>query len=44
MQEKSVLRMVDSKHHRKGETAQHGIYRIKDDMVRHVDIGIQYKN
>jgi hypothetical protein len=32
-QEKSVLRINHHKHHRKGETNQHGIYRIKDDMV-----------
>jgi oligosaccharyltransferase complex subunit beta len=36
-QEKSVLRINLHKHHRKGETSQHGIYRIKDDMVLTID-------
>lgn len=31
--EKSVIKVQYNKHHRKGETAQHGIYRIKDKMV-----------
>ncbi|KAJ1344327.1 hypothetical protein BSLG_001137 [Batrachochytrium salamandrivorans] len=31
-QEKSVLKITDVKHHRAGETSQHGIYRIKDKM------------
>ncbi|KAH9252799.1 hypothetical protein BSLG_006599 [Batrachochytrium salamandrivorans] len=37
-QEKSVLKITDVKHHRAGETSQHGIYRIKDKMVYSVDI------
>ncbi|KAI9207209.1 Dolichyl-diphosphooligosaccharide--protein glycosyltransferase subunit WBP1 [Polychytrium aggregatum] len=36
--EKSVLRIKKSKHHREGETEQHGIYRIKDQMIYRVDI------
>ncbi|KAJ1343938.1 hypothetical protein BSLG_001488 [Batrachochytrium salamandrivorans] len=36
--EKSVLKITDVKHHRAGETSQHGIYRIKDKMVYSVDI------
>jgi Oligosaccharyltransferase 48 kDa subunit beta len=32
-QEKSVLKLFSYKHHRIGETAQHGIYRIKDNIV-----------
>ena len=31
--EKSVIRISDPKHHRWNETAQHGIYRIKDELV-----------
>ncbi|KAI8914255.1 Dolichyl-diphosphooligosaccharide--protein glycosyltransferase subunit WBP1 [Gorgonomyces haynaldii] len=31
--EKSVLKIESYKHHRQGEHQQHGIYRIKDDMV-----------
>ncbi|KAJ3161354.1 hypothetical protein HDU86_007136 [Geranomyces michiganensis] len=37
-QEKGVLRVVSKKHHRENETAQHGIYRIKDDMVYEITI------
>jgi oligosaccharyltransferase complex subunit beta len=32
-QMKSKLRVRDAVHHRQGEVRQHGIYRIKDDMV-----------
>jgi oligosaccharyltransferase complex subunit beta len=32
-QEKSVLMVKNAKHHRVNETEQHGIYRIKDQMV-----------
>lgn len=32
-QEKSVLKLIDHKHHRASETEQHGIYRIKEDLV-----------
>lgn len=32
-QESGVLRVKSSNHHRLGEKKQHGIYRIKDDMV-----------
>jgi oligosaccharyltransferase complex subunit beta len=31
-QEKSVIRTASKKHHRKGETEQHGIYTIKDTI------------
>ncbi|KAJ3170531.1 hypothetical protein HDU88_008431 [Geranomyces variabilis] len=37
-QEKGVLKVVSKKHHRENETAQHGIYRIKDDMVYEITI------
>ncbi|KAJ3053217.1 hypothetical protein HK097_004769 [Rhizophlyctis rosea] len=37
-QEVGVLRVERTKHHRKGETDQHGIYRIKDDMVYELDV------
>ncbi|KAJ3312817.1 hypothetical protein HDV04_002627 [Boothiomyces sp. JEL0838] len=36
--EKSVLKVQSKKHHRQGETGQHGIYRIKDDMVYEVEL------
>ncbi|KAJ3041658.1 hypothetical protein HDV00_008935 [Rhizophlyctis rosea] len=37
-QEVGVLRVERTKHHREGEDGQHGIYRIKDDMVYEIDI------
>ncbi|KAJ8323377.1 oligosaccharyl transferase glycoprotein complex, beta subunit [Batrachochytrium dendrobatidis] len=32
-QEKSVVQITNTKHHRVNETDQHGIYRIKDEMI-----------
>ncbi|TPX66250.1 dolichyl-diphosphooligosaccharide---protein glycotransferase [Spizellomyces sp. 'palustris'] len=37
-QETGVLNVNSKKHHRENETAQHGIYRIKDDMVFEITI------
>ncbi|KAI8809344.1 Dolichyl-diphosphooligosaccharide--protein glycosyltransferase subunit WBP1 [Cladochytrium replicatum] len=39
-QEKNVLKVAGVFHHRQNETGQHGIYRIKDDMVYEVDISV----
>nr|KAJ3420705.1 hypothetical protein HK105_005359 [Polyrhizophydium stewartii] len=39
-QEKSVLRIEATKHHRVGESGQHGIYRIKDEMEYEADIQV----
>ncbi|KAI8897275.1 Dolichyl-diphosphooligosaccharide--protein glycosyltransferase subunit WBP1 [Globomyces pollinis-pini] len=36
--QKSVVKVVSHKHHRLGETAQHGIYRIKDEMVYELEL------
>ncbi|KAI8904926.1 Dolichyl-diphosphooligosaccharide--protein glycosyltransferase subunit WBP1 [Powellomyces hirtus] len=36
--EKGVLKVLGKKHHRVNETDQHGIYRIKDDMVYEISI------
>jgi oligosaccharyltransferase complex subunit beta len=32
-QEKGLIRIKSTNHHRLGEKDQHGIYRIKDNMV-----------
>ncbi|KAI8821030.1 Dolichyl-diphosphooligosaccharide--protein glycosyltransferase subunit WBP1 [Fimicolochytrium jonesii] len=37
-QEKGVLKVGGTFHHRLNETAQHGIYRIKDDMVYEIKV------
>ncbi|KAJ3272650.1 hypothetical protein HDV01_005397 [Terramyces sp. JEL0728] len=37
-QEKSVVKVKSKKHHRNGEADQHGIYRIKDDMVYELEL------
>ncbi|RKO91975.1 Dolichyl-diphosphooligosaccharide--protein glycosyltransferase subunit WBP1, partial [Blyttiomyces helicus] len=37
-QERGVLRIVKHKHHRLNEVDQHGIYRIKDEMVYYIEI------
>ncbi|KAI9096573.1 Dolichyl-diphosphooligosaccharide--protein glycosyltransferase subunit WBP1 [Phlyctochytrium arcticum] len=42
-QETGVLRVNDKRHHRHNETAQHGIYRIKDDLVYEISIS-EWKN
>ncbi|KAI8803164.1 Dolichyl-diphosphooligosaccharide--protein glycosyltransferase subunit WBP1 [Cladochytrium replicatum] len=39
-QEKNVLKVARVFHHRQNETEQHGIYRIKDDMVYEIDISL----
>ncbi|KAJ3279198.1 hypothetical protein HK104_001661 [Borealophlyctis nickersoniae] len=43
-QEKGVLRVRRVKHHRENETAQHGIYRIKDDMVYSIEVAEWHLN
>ncbi|KAJ1559904.1 hypothetical protein HK405_008916, partial [Cladochytrium tenue] len=40
-QEKGVLKVLQTKHHRANEDKQHGAYRIKDDLVYEIDI-IEY--
>ncbi|KAJ3008807.1 hypothetical protein HKX48_008331 [Thoreauomyces humboldtii] len=37
-QETGVLRVMGKKHHRVNETDQHGIYRIKDDMIYEIAV------
>ncbi|KAJ3104413.1 hypothetical protein HDU97_009292 [Phlyctochytrium planicorne] len=37
-QEKSVVKIVKTSHHRENEDKQHGAYRIKDDMVYRIEL------